>query len=401
MRILVVQETDWIQRNPILHHRLLEALAADGDEIVVFDHEIHWRRGGLMPLWRGRSSRDVPSRFGLGSSIRLVRPGMVRISGIARPTWLITTLIELHRHFRTGRPDVVIAYGISNSLLAWVFARLHGVPFVFHLFDSLHALAEPSYLAPVARIVEMAGLRVADQVIIGHRALESYVRRMGVPQRRITFIPNGIDVLPTDAARRAATRARLGISDEQVVMLFMGWLYDFSGIDQIAAQLLADRERYAHFTLLVVGDGDLEPAIRRMRQLLPERILMMGRRPREEMPDYLAAADVCLLPARPTKAMLYIVPTKVDEYMEAGKPVAATRLPGMVSEFGSMPGIIWVDDAADVLPRLTSLLDRALDWRRRLVELGDASRTYASRRDDWNTVIRRFRETIASVQRRA
>ena len=43
MRILVVQESDWIKRNPHQQHHLMELLGLRGHEIRVIDYEVDWK----------------------------------------------------------------------------------------------------------------------------------------------------------------------------------------------------------------------------------------------------------------------------------------------------------------------------------------------------------------------
>ena len=49
---------------------------------------------------------------------------------------------------------------------------------------------------------------------------------------------------------------------------------------------------------------------------------------------------ICLLPAHKNEIMMNIVPIKIYEYMAMGKPVIATKLPGLVKEFGEDSGIL-------------------------------------------------------------
>ena len=63
-----------------------------------------------------------------------------------------------------------------------------------------------------------------------------------------------------------------------------------------------------------------------------------------EMPAFIAASDICLLPAYPwEKTMQDIVPIKMYEYMAMKKPVIATRLPGVMKEFGEDNGVVYVE----------------------------------------------------------
>jgi glycosyltransferase involved in cell wall biosynthesis len=403
LRILVVQETDWIARNPILHHRMLEAMAKGGDEVLVLDHDILWNRKGRRPFIQRRiEARDV-TKFEAGSGLVVVRPAMLRVPGFARPTWLIASTLELLRTFRHRRPDVVVAYGLSNALVARLLAAAYGVPFVFHIFDVLHALAEPQALAPVARLVEATLLRSADAVVVGHRGMWPYVRRFGVRPSRMRYIPNGFERRPVDPARTRRVRERLGVSDDEVMLLFIGWLYDHSGLLEVARKLTAD-DRFAGYRLVIAGDGDLLEKLTAIAgSERGDRLVVLGRRPVSEMPELISASDVGLSVSDPDAApMRLVVPAKVDEYLELGRPVVATRLPGMLSELGACDAMIWVDRADQALEAVAVAAAAADggDPRRALGRLGEGGATYSASRPSWQAVTARFRALLVDEARR-
>jgi glycosyltransferase involved in cell wall biosynthesis len=305
----------------------------------------------------------------------------------------------LWRYIRAAKPDVIIGYGISNSLLARLYARKHHIPFVFHLFDSLHALGEPAALRPVAALIEGEVLRSADQVVIAHRGLSGYVAGMGVRPDRVRFIPNGMTRRRADPFVRASMRSRLGIGDEEVALLFIGWLYRHSGLIEVANELSRNLTKYSKYKLIIVGDGDLSAVLEQIRSAngLGDRLVLTGRRPVEEMADFIDASDVCLLPSKPSKAMQYVVPSKVDEYLEFGKPVVSTLLEGMQAEFRDVAGMVWAEGPADVLPRVHDLLSGPGAPTEVLARLSQASANYAASRDDWEAVTARFRGVLANA----
>ena len=83
----------------------------------------------------------------------------------------------------------------------------------------------------------------------------------------------------------------------------------------------------------------------------------MGWQPYEEVPKYIMASDICLLPAYKNDIMKNIVPIKMYEYMAEGKPVIATSLPGIMKEFGKDKGVIYVDRPEDALKRAVELME--------------------------------------------
>jgi glycosyltransferase involved in cell wall biosynthesis len=395
MKILVVQETDWVERNPILHHRMLETLALEGDEVLVLDYEIHWRRKGWWPLVQPRREIRDSTKFHADSGVRVVRPAMLRIPGVARPSWLFTTTVELIRAFRTFKPDVVVAYGLSNAFVARLLAGVYRVPFIFHIFDSLHALADPPFLAPVARLVESAVLRSARIVILAHRGMRDYLREMHVPRSRVRFIMNGFEAREVDPERAAEVRRRLGVRDDNVLIVFVGWLYDHSGLLEIARKLTTV-DRFAGYRLVVAGDGDLLGDLRELaaRPVGGARLIVLGKVPVTEIPDLIGASDVGLFASSVSPAMRNVVPAKVDEYLELGRPVLATRMPGMLVELGDVDSMIWVDGPDEALDALEARLSGAPDPRAYLRELGAAARPYVERRESWPTVTSRFRAVL-------
>lgn len=395
MRILAVQETDWIDRNPILHHRMLEALTLSGHEVTVVDFDILWPQKGRLPLWQGRTEVIDCHKFFENSSVRVVRPPMVRVPGLGRPSWLAANWTELKRLIRSEQPDVVLAYSISNAYLALRLAHSSGVPFVYHLMDALHTLVEPRALRPAARLVERAVLRDADRVIAVNNALGAYARGMGANPGRVQVLPMGVDIA-TEPVKGDEPRGSLGIAAGDVVLLFMGWLYTFSGLRELVMEFSRRREQLPNVRLLVVGDGDLMPELVRLRDVLGLRdhLILTGRRPVNEMAGYIAAADFGLLPAIRNATMEHIVPAKVIEYMESGKAVIATRLPGLEAEFIDLPGILYVEQPEQVLDRVAEILSGSADPRGTARQLGSSCRDLMRMRDDWDAVTRRFAQLL-------
>jgi glycosyltransferase involved in cell wall biosynthesis len=399
VRILALQETDWVERNPIMHHRMLEALSRREADVTVLDYEIFWRTSGRRRVWQTRREIRDSYKFFADAKVRLIRPAMLRIPGLGRLSWLLGTWWELRALIRRQRPDVVVAYGISNALLGYLVARKNEIPFVYHLLDALHTLAEPPALRPIARVVESAVIRRADRVIVINRALGDYAVGMGASRKRVEIIPPGSSSGSAEASDGNAVRTSLGIHEAELALLFAGWLYQFSGMRELVVEFARRSRRVPNVRVVIVGDGDLYPELTELvaANRLEDQVILTGRRPRVDIPAYLAASDVCLLPALAAPAMTHIVPAKVTEYMDAGKPIIATRLPGIEAEFGSLPGILYVDHPEQVLDHVARLLE-APDPRAAARDLGATCLAFQREREDWEAVTGRFANALATVQ---
>jgi glycosyltransferase involved in cell wall biosynthesis len=78
----------------------------------------------------------------------------------------------------------------------------------------------------------------------------------------------------------------------------------------------------------VVIVGGLLGGVEKSLPDLPN-IHMLGMKTLNELPGYLKAMDVCLMPYRLNDATRSIYPLKLHEYMATGKPVVATAIPAV------------------------------------------------------------------------
>ena len=176
----------------------------------------------------------------------------------------------------------------------------------------------------------------------------------------------------------------------------MGWVYPFSGLREVVATLVAGEGKEARARLLVVGKGDSWSELTQIveKDSVQDRIKIVGFQPYSEMPSYLAAADVCLLPARNVETMRNIVPIKMYEYLAAGKPVIATRLPGLMKEFGEGHGVVYVDGPEQVVSKAMELSQKGT-----LNELGAAGRARVAE-NDWDSITDTFESYLAAIVNR-
>jgi len=384
VRILVLQESDWIERGPHQSHHLLERLRNRGHQVRVVDFEIGWRKQRRTDLlFSARTELMAPAKVVQGSTIELVRPAMIRIPILDYASSFTTHAFEIRRQLQSYRPDVIIGLGLLNAFSGMSLARKAGIPFVYYLIDELHHLVPQRALQGLARVVEQANVRRASLVISINQALRDYSVEMGALPGNTKVLPAGVDLdLYLSVADGLEIRRRHGLEPGDLVLFFMGWVYPFSGLREVAESLLAGTGREARARLLVVGKGDSWDEIARLAtaRTAEDRIKMVGFRPYAEMPSYISAADVCLLPAYRTETMQNIVPIKMYEYLAAGKPVIATRLPGLFREFGEGHGVVYVETPDQVVATAVKLHQEGA-----LGRLGARGRAFVSK-NDWKLI---------------
>jgi glycosyltransferase involved in cell wall biosynthesis len=188
-----------------------------------------------------------------------------------------------------------------------------------------------------------------------------------------------------------AVRQRYGIAEDETVLFFMGWLYQFSGLKEVLAELAKlGREALGRVKLLIVGDGDAFEELQRMRTDLHLEgcVTLAGKLPYDKIPEFIAASDMCLLPAYNNEIMRDIVPIKMYEYMAMGKPVIATRLPGIMKEFGSDNGVLYVERSEDALGKALEVIKAGT-----IEAHGGKARQFV-RDTDWGTVVDQFEDVL-------
>jgi len=139
-------------------------------------------------------------------------------------------------------------------------------------------------------------------------------------------------------------RKKFGLQNNDIVLLFVGWLYNFSGLQEVVKEIAKVKNDYKKIKFMVVGEGDAFNEILNLvkENKLEDHVILTGKQPFESVPNFIAASDICLLPSHNNEIMKDIVPIKFYEYMAMKKPVISTKLPGVMREFGEDNGVLYV-----------------------------------------------------------
>jgi glycosyltransferase involved in cell wall biosynthesis len=358
MKLLVLQETDWIKRGIHQQHHLMDRMALRGHEIRVIDYDYLWKDDKDKKIITGRKEIKGAYKIFKDADITLIRPGMIKISGLDYASILYFHNKEIKKQINEFKPDVIIAFGILNAYLGMRQAKENNIQFVYYLIDHLHTLLSGSFKRSIAKLFEKAALKGADKILVINKGLKDYSVEMGGDINKISIISAGVDLERFNPqVDGSAIREKYGIKKDDILLFFMGWIYEFSGMKEVAESLsTTDNEK---IKLMIVGEGDLYEPLLKMKseKNLDGRLILTGKVPFGDIPKYLAAADICLLPAYKNEIMKNIVPIKIYEYMAMGKPVIATKLPGIMKEFGGGNGIIYVDEPEAVLNEVVALIE--------------------------------------------
>jgi glycosyltransferase involved in cell wall biosynthesis len=167
--------------------------------------------------------------------------------------------------------------------------------------------------------------RFTNRIVCVSRAVEGFYRDVvGVPQKKLVYVPNGID--PEPFARSidvAAKRRSLSVEPDERVVAIVARLIPQKDHGTLLNALKKLDERGVGARCLVVGDGALRADLeKRARELeLEGRVRFLGER--RDVAEVLLASDVAVL-----SSIHEGMPLAVLEAMAAAKPVVVTDVGG-------------------------------------------------------------------------
>jgi glycosyltransferase involved in cell wall biosynthesis len=188
---------------------------------------------------------------------------------------------------------------------------------------------------PVMRAMEEQLARRADLVFVSSPTLLERKRSLN---DRTYLIPNAVNYEAFTAALESSEYAPADLAG--LASPIAGYVGAIN--EKVDLGLLAGvARRCSGWSLILVGPvrvGDEEGQNALQKLLAMPHVYFLGRKQVEEVPRYIAACDVCLLPYRVNEWTRNIDSLKLYEYLACGKPVVATDVPA-AQRFSDAVGI--------------------------------------------------------------
>lgn len=395
MKILVIQESDWIKRNPHQQHHLMDRMSVRGHEIKVIDYPIDWPKDCPEGSRYEREVIDNVHKVDERADIQVIRPGFIKKPVLNYISLYDSHKKEIKKQIKEFRPDVIVGLGLLNAYSASKLCKKYDIPFVYYLIDVLYALIPEKAFQSFGKYINKKAIKNADLVITINEKLSELAVNLGANPDNTIKIDAGIDLNSYNPNLDSSEiRSEYGIEDSDIVLFFMGFIYDFAGMKELAIELGKNKEKYSNYKILVVGDGDAYDDLCEIREEydLGDQLILTGRQPFEKIPEFLSSATFCLLPAYIDEEIMQdIVPIKIYEYLAMEKVVIATELPGISTEFGYNHGVEYVQEASEVLDKAESIIGSG-----KYDELSKIGREYV-KNNDWESITDKFDDTLNEI----
>jgi PEP-CTERM/exosortase A-associated glycosyltransferase len=289
-------------------------------------HEASWKGlsrekeeiDGLRYYRTGASRNSVP----FASELRLMKSLADRIEATAR----------------VERPDLLHAHSpVLNALPAlWVGRRL-GLPVVYEVRAFWEDAAvdhrtysQSSLKYKMVRSMETWVCRRSAQTAVICNGLRRDLIRRGVPEDKLTVVPNGINPEDFQYRERDLAAARDLKIAGKTVLGFIGSFNRYEGLDLLVTAVRGLNTLEKDVVLVLVGGGEMEKELRRQieQMKMQDRVILLGRVPHEKIPGIYSLMDVLLYPRYSIRLTELVTPLKPLESMAMGKSIIASDIGG-------------------------------------------------------------------------
>ena len=190
--------------------------------------------------------------------------------------------------------------------------------------------------------------------------------------------PQYVDTELYDPSRcdRTALRRELGLDGHQLIV-FAGIAHPSKGVGYIAAALKRVKPNGRDWRLVIVGPKT--PYAKALAEA-DSRVVLLGTQPPTRTPEFLAMADLVVLPQKATKASVGQMPMKLYEAMAMGLPVISTAISDIPKLLEGC-GLVAPPDDTDGLAEAIAYM---LDHPGLAARLGVAARNRIVRNYSWN-----------------
>jgi glycosyltransferase involved in cell wall biosynthesis len=266
--------------------------------------------------------------------------------------WRLRSIIQ---EFLQGQRPILWMFKPEHHFVIGCYDEICSV---YHCIDEYTVGTSGRKKAVIASL-EKNILEKADAVFAN--SLITWENKKKIAPQALRF-PSGANVEHFAQTQNATPHPQVIHSPKPVLM------YAGSINEKIDIQLLIHLAKaQPNWSIVLIGQIYLGVDLDSINQLkiLPN-VQFVGNQPFDQLPNWFAAADVCLLPYVAGEATLYRSPLKLYEYLATGRPIISTFHPE-VDELADFVAIAQPEDWVDTLKSIL-MKETDIKQKERLVE---------------------------------
>ncbi len=330
----------------------------------------------------------------------LWHPGLIgSVPAVREMALMRATAQRLEEVARIVRPNILHAHSpVLNALPALWVGRCLGIPVVYEVRAFWEDAAadhgtsrEWGSRYRLTRAIETFACRRADAVTTICEGLRSEIVARGIPQDRVTVIPNAVDIekFTLGIEPDEILKQRLGLSGS-VVLGFIGSFYAYEGLTLLLEALPRMLAVDPRVRILLVGGGPQEPNLKHLAATLGlgDKVVFAGRVPHNEIQRYYDLVDVLVYPRLSMRLTELVTPLKPLEAMAQGRMLVASDVGGHqeLIKDGRTGVLFKADDAGALATKVLALLADQTCWPR----MRTAARNFVESERTWAASVGRY-----------
>ena len=365
-----------------------ESLSKLGHTVhVVAPYDISVNEGFTSPIPVKRFKYIWPRKLHLMGHARSLKADVkLRFSSILLlPFFSIASIINLVKECRKMDAQIIHAHWVlPNGFAAAIASKILGIPFIISLHGSDIFTASKNFLF---RLVAKWTFQQSSYVTACSQELYDRAKQIN-KYIKVEVIPWGADPEKFKPIKnRNIVREKYGWSPDELIISALGRMVQKKGFSQLIDIIPSLTSCQEKFRVVIGGSGPLEDELKdKVANLnLSEIVSFPGRIPWDEVPEFLAASDIFVLPSQRDQAgNLDGLPTVLLEAMACGLPCVASDVGGvsLVIEPGENGFIFNPND----VERLANDLFTLISDNKTRMKLGAKSRIDVLEKYNWSTV---------------
>ena len=353
LKILFIHEVNYLKKPIFEMHEFPENLAALGHDVYFLHFPENSTRQERSKLG---SRTKLPGRVVSGSEITLLTPKVFSFGLLGR---LFAALIGhsiVRKAIRDSGAQIVVTLAVPT--FGWQAVRVSrklGIPIVYRALDVSH-LIRGGLFSPLVKLAEAFVARRASLVSANNRAMADYIGKLSAGRDNIQVNFPPMDLEKFRSGDKTLGLRRIGLSESDHIVLYMGSFFYFSGLPEVIQEFasLAPDKRCK---LILIGGGELDSELRNLvtKMSLEDQVIFTGFVGFEDLPDYLAAADVLINPMKKSLVSDTALPNKVIQYLATSRSIVCTDLKGVGLTFGQYDGLHIVNSPEECITKALQL----------------------------------------------
>ncbi len=263
---------------------------------------------------------------------------------------------------------------------------------VYDLADDLGSMIRSSPQIP--KILRPFGGLLGDQFLQQNIksselitvTMENLVTSCNVPSDKYEVIPNGVDT----SLFKFHEDAKSSLGFNGFIIGYVGVLREWVDLKPV---FLALKSTNLEIKLLVVGkEGYFEENVKLAKMCgVADKVIFTGMIPYSQVPKYISAMDVCLIPFKKGGISENALPLKLFEYMACEKPVVSTELLGVKKTVDNM--VMYANNENDY----QNVFEQLYADKNLRIKLGVLGRQFVERNYEWKKVVDKLESVLVNI----